>query len=167
MKPHRKDSNALDDLRGEVFAPSGGYRTLEDRIMEQYENHRPTHSLRRWAVPAAATLVLGSGVAFATGLDEVLSGWIATVEAVDEDTDRVTLEHTEDPDLGFTTELPNADTPALLEAAQADEIHAFEVDGDLGTLFVAPATEAAGPDGEMEILLPDGGLKTVRLPEGG
>ena len=138
------------------------------RYQEQRENVRG--GLNKKLIALIAVVFIG-GVTFGTTLDDIISEWIVTVDPLDANTDRVTLEHTEDPDLDWTVDVPNEDTADLVEAAENNEIGVFEIidpdDDDGGQLYLTPVAEDDGEPLELEVLDDQGNATVVPVPEDG
>lgn len=161
----------LRALRGEYHVPTRNHEALEATVMTRYHENRETlrGGLNKRLIALLAVVFIG-GITFGTTLDDLISEWIVTVDPVDAQTDRVTLEHTEDPSLDWTIELPSEDTADLVEAAENNEIGVFEVvdpDGEGAQFLVAPLEEDDGEPLELEVLDADGNPTLVPVPEDG
>ena len=161
----KEDMLDLRALRGEYHIPTRNHEALEANVMTRYQEQRETLNggWNKRLIALIAVVFIG-GVTFGTTLDDIISEWIVTVEPLDEDIDRVTLEHTEDPDLDWTVEVPTEDTADLVEAAENNQIGVFEIidpdDEEGAQLLLTPMEEDDGAPLELEVL-DDGGQPTI------
>lgn len=159
----KNDDRTLDDLRElrvVVHPTSSNPERHKTETMRRIHDEAARAARSRWRyLLGGGGLCLIAGLSYATGLVQAISEWVVTVEPIDQETDRVTLEHTADPELDFTVDVPNTETQELVDAAENNELFVLEVveeDPPQGTtsLVVRP----------VETLAADGSSKSNEIP---
>lgn len=169
----KNEDPVLDDLcelKGVVHPLSSNPQRHRIKTMQHVFEAAARSESKRWRyLLGGGGLCLLAGLSYATGLVQTISEWIVTVETIDPETDRVTLENTEDPELDFTVDVPNTETQDLVDAAESNELFVFEVLEEepaqgTSTLLVTPIDEPSPAPTAVEMLAANGTPRLVEVP---